>query len=234
MNNHQAWEREYQDPQFLSLGTEPLGEVKEFIKWLKKQIRTYPEQFPVKLPDFSVLDLGCGNGKNLNYIVEHFAESGVGYDVSETAIREAVKTAPRGVVYEVRSIAESFPLADHSIDLALDVTASNSLNEGERGKFLAAISRALKPSSYLFTRALCKDGDTNAKNLIKQFPGPEKDTYVLGATGITERVFTKADLIATYEPYFEIVHLEKTTGYQRWNNQSYKRNYWIMYAKLKP
>lgn len=233
MNNHQAWEQEYQDPQFLSLGTEPLGEVKDFIKWLKKQIRTYPEQFPVALPDFSVLDLGCGNGKNLNYIIEHFAQSGIGYDISETAIKEARKAAPVGAEYAVRSIADPFLIDDKSIDLVLDVTASNSLNEKERGKFLSEISRVLKPGSYLFTRALCKDGDTNAKNLIKQFPGIEKDTYVLGTTGITERAFSKEDLLATYEPYFEIVHLEKTTGYQRWNNQSYKRNYWIMYAKLK-
>ena len=233
MNNHQAWEREYQDPQFLSLGTEPLGEVKDLIKWLKKQIRTYPEQFPVTLPDFSVLDLGCGNGKNLNYIVEHFAQTGIGYDISETAIKEARKAAPVGAEYAVRSIADPFLLSDKSVDLVLDVTASNSLSEKERGKFLKEISRVLKPGSYLFTRALCRDGDTNAKNLIKQFPGTEKDTYVLGTTGITERAFSKEDLLATYEPYFEIVHLEKTTGYQRWNNQSYKRNYWIMYAKLK-
>lgn len=234
MNNHRAWEQEYRNPQFLSLGTEPLGEVKDFIKWLKKRIRTYPEEFPIKLPDFTVLDLGCGNGKNLNYIVEHFVQSGVGYDVSATAIAEAQKGAPTGAMYEVRSIAERFPVADRAIDLVLDVTASNSLSEEERGKFLSEISRVLKPNSYLFTRALCKDGDTNAKNLIKQFPGSEKDTYVLGTTGITERAFSKEDLLATYEPYFEIVHLEKTSGYQRWNNQSYKRNYWIMYAKLKP
>jgi SAM-dependent methyltransferase len=227
MNNDRAWEQEYQNPQFLTLGTEPLADVRDFIKWLRRKQK-------VDTTEFTVLDLGCGNGKNLNYIVDLFAKQGIGYDISPTAInhaRELAGTLP--VTYEVRSISDTFPLEDASIDLVMDVTASNSLNEGERAKFLKEISRVLKPGSYCFTRALCKDGDENAKNLIKDFPGSEHDTYVLAETGITERVFSKQDFIDTYSPYFEIVELDKKTGYQRWGNQKYKRNYWLAYLKIK-
>lgn len=227
MNNDQAWEREYQNPQFLTLGTEPLADVRDFVKWLRRKQK-------VDMTEFTVLDLGCGNGKNLNYTVDLFAKRGIGYDISTTAINHA-RALAQGlpIIYEVRSISDTFPLEDNSIDLVLDVTASNSLNEGERAKFLKEISRVLKPDSYCFTRALCKDGDDNAKQLIKDFPGTEQDTYILAETGITERVFSKQDFIDTYSNYFEIVELEKKTGYQRWGNQKYKRNYWLAYLKIK-
>lgn len=227
MNNDRAWEQEYQNPQFLTLGTEPLADVRDFIKWLRRKQK-------IDTTEFTVLDLGCGNGKNLNYIVDMFAKQGIGYDISPTAIAHARELAGTiAVSYEVRSISEPFPLKDNSVDLVLDVTASNSLNEQARAKFLSEISRVLKPSSYCFTRALCKDGDDNAKNLIKEFPGKEHDTYILSGTGITERVFSKQDFIDLYSQYFEIIELEKKTGYQRWGNQKYKRNYWLAYLKLK-
>ena len=227
MNNDQAWEQEYQQPQFLTLGTEPLTVVKEFCKWLRRDEK-------VELEKCTVLDLGCGNGKNVKYFVEGYAKSGIGYDISKTAIVAAKKLSEGlEIKYEVRSIGEKFPLENESVDIILDVTSSNSLSESEREVYLQETQRVLKPGGYLFVRALCLDGDKNAKQLIKENPGSEKDTYILPNVGVTERVFTKQDLVDTYGKYFEIVRLEKVEGYQKWGNQSYKRNYWVMYAKMK-
>lgn len=227
MNNHHAWEQEYKQPQFLTLGTEPLTVVKEFCKWLRREEK-------VDLEKCTVLDLGCGNGKNVKYFVEGYAQSGIGYDISKTAISTAKKLSEGlDITYEVRSIGETFPLENKSIDIVLDVTSSNSLNESEREIYLQEISRVLKSGGCLFVRTLCLDGDKNAKQLLKDYPGGEQDTYVLPGVGVTERVYSQQDLKTTYEKYFEILHLEKTTGYQKWGNQSYKRNYWVMYAKMK-
>ena len=227
MNNDQAWEQEYQQPQFLTLGTEPLTVVKEFCKWLRRDEK-------VELEKCTVLDLGCGNGKNVKYFVEGYAKSGIGYDISKTAIVAAKKLSEGlEIKYEVRSIGEKFPLENESVDIILDVTSSNSLSESEREVYLQETQRVLKPGGYLFVRALCLDGDKNAKQLIKENPGSEKDTYILPNVGVTERVFTKQDLVDTYGKYLEIVRLEKVEGYQKWGNQSYKRNYWVMYAKMK-
>ena len=231
--NALAWESEYKNPKFLTLGTEPLSDVREFAKWLRRKQK-------VDMADFAVLDLGCGNGKNLNYLVEEFAKSGIGYDISPTAVAHATRDAQvRGlghsVRYEVRSIGDAFPLADESVDIVLDVTSSNSLNEKERAIYLSEVSRVLKTGGYFFVRALCKDGDTNAKNLIKESPGSEHDTYILPDVGVTERVFSKEDFTATYDRSqggsFELLSLEKTSGYQKWGGQSYKRNYWIAYLR---
>ena len=192
MNNDQAWEQEYQQPQFLTLGTEPLTVVKEFCKWLRRDEK-------VELEKCTVLDLGCGNGKNVKYFVEGYAKSGIGYDISKTAIVAAKKLSEGlEIKYEVRSIGEKFPLENESVDIILDVTSSNSLSESEREVYLQETQRVLKPGGYLFVRALCLDGDKNAKQLIKENPGSEKDTYILPNVGVTERVFTKQDLVDTY------------------------------------
>jgi SAM-dependent methyltransferase len=228
MTNGQAWESEYNKPQFLTLGTEPLSVVKDFMKWIKKERRKNPSDFSAPLDTWTVLDLGCGNGKNLKYVIENYCESGIGYDISKTAIDQAKKlSGDLNINYEVRSIGEKLPLENESVDIILDVTSSNSLNESEREIYLQEMKRVLKSGGYIFVRALCLDGDKNAKQLIKEFPGTEKDTYVLPDVGVTERVFTKEDFITTYGAYFKNLHLEKVEGYQKWGNQSYKRNYWI-------
>lgn len=227
MNNNQAWEKEYQQPQFLTLGTEPLAVVKDFCKWLRRDEK-------VDLEKWVVLDLGCGNGKNVKYFIEGYAKSGIGYDISKTAIAAAKKLSEGlDINYEVRSIGEKLPLENESVDIILDVTSSNSLNESEREIYLQETKRVLKRDGYLFVRALCLDGDKNARQLIKENPGLEKDTYILPGVGVTERVFSRQDVMDTYGKYFDVVLLEKTEGYQKWGNQSYKRNYWVIYAKMK-
>jgi SAM-dependent methyltransferase len=226
------WESEYRNPQFITLGTEPLSDIRDFMKWIKKWVRKNPADFSAPITDWAVFDAGCGNGKNLNYIVENFCEAGIGYDISETAISLAKKLAGDiPIRYEVRSIGNDFDIPDTSIDLVIDATSSHVLSTSERGKFLKEISRVIKPSGFYFLRTLAIEGDTNAKNLIKQFPGNEPNTYVLPGTGMTERVFSKSDIERDFGNDFKILHIEKTTGYQKWGNQSYKRNYWVVYLQ---
>jgi len=221
------WESEYRNPQFITLGTEPINAVREFAKWLRRKQK-------VDMSDFVVFDAGCGNGKHIKYLVENFCESGIGYDISQTAIRQANELkGDLHIEYFVKSIGSPFDIDNESIDLVIDATSSHALNLDERGKFLSEISRVLKPGGYMFLRTLALDGDTNAKNLIKQFPGIEPNTYVLPATEMTERVFSKSDLESDYAEDFTILNIEKTTGYQKWGNQSYKRNYWIVYLQKK-
>jgi hypothetical protein len=45
--------------------------------------------------------------------------------------------------------------------------------------------------------------------------------------GLTERVFSKEDLIKMYSIFGEPLYLKKETHYTKFNNQSYKRNFWV-------
>ena len=115
--------------------------------------------------------------------------------------------------------------------MIIDVVSSNSLNNLERKIYLHETHRVLKPEGYFFVKALCLDGDKNAKNLLKSSPWQEKNTYTIKELNLTERVFSEDDFINTYEKYFDITKLEKKTTYTRFNNRSYKRNFWIAYLQ---
>jgi predicted SAM-dependent methyltransferase len=133
--------------------------------------------------------------------------------------------------FELRSIHTASRLKDDSIDIILDITSSNSLDEKGRAIYLKEMHRVLKSGGYIFVRALCKDGNTNVKNLLKNSPGKEYDTYYIKEMDLTERVFSRVDIIDMYSKYFEILKLEKKTSYPKMDGRIYKRDYWLMYLK---
>jgi SAM-dependent methyltransferase len=228
MAQRDIWEKEYKKQQLMTNGDKPQQDTLDFIKHIRKEHK-------VAIENTTVLDLGCGTGRNSNY----FAELGAtvtGIEISKTALQLARDRAHEKnltVTYIHQSMGEKLPLADASCDIVIDVTSSNSLTEAERAIYLSETNRVLKPSGHFFVKALCKDGDHNAKNLIKLSPGPEKDTYIMPQLKLTERVWTKEDFTNYYSQFFTISYLEKKTNYSRLNNQSYKRNFWLAYLTQK-
>lgn len=219
MQEH-IWEKEYQNPQLVTLSNEPAQSFKDFVRFLRKEQK-------IELSHLSILDLGCGNAKNSFYLAEQGLNNKiVGIEISETALKHAKLLAPKGEFLK-QSIGRPLPFEDAAFHIILDVTSSNSLSEPEREVYLKEIQRLLKPSGYLFVRALCKDGDKNAQTLLKTNPGKEKDTYIMPDLGLTERVFSKEDLLATYSFFGEPLYLDKETHYTKFNGRSYKRNFWV-------
>lgn len=219
MQEH-IWEKEYRDPILVTLSNVPAACVKDFVRFLRKDRK-------LELDNLNILDLGCGNGKNSFYIAEQGLNNKiVGIEISDTALKHARELAPAGNFIK-QSIGTPLNFPDASFDIILDVTSSNSLNENERAIYLKEISRLLKPGGYLFVRALCKDGDKNAQNLLVAHPGKEKDTYTLPGVGLTERVFSKEDFLKTYEQFGLPLYIEKETHYTKYNGQPYKRNFWV-------
>lgn len=225
MQEH-IWEKEYRDPKLVSLSTVPAQCVKDFVRYLRRECHR-------DLSSLHILDLGCGNGKNSLYISEQgFENHVVGIDISETALSHARNLMPQDIFLH-QSIGKKLPCTNETFDIALDVTASNSLTEVERTVYISETHRVLKPQGYLFVRALCKDGDTNAKNLLKTFPGKEIDTYIMPGLGLTERVFSKEDFINLYTPLFDILYMDKETHYTQFQGKSFKRNFWVVALRKK-
>ena len=224
-----AWEKEYRKPKLVTGGDEPQTCVKDFVRFLRKEER-------VNLDGLRVLDLGSGGGKNSVYLAEHGAII-TGMEIADTAIEKArARVRELGlpissITFLKHSIGAPYPFTDHSFDVLLDITSSNSLDQSERSIYLKECHRVLAPGGHFFVRALCKDGDENAKNLLKQSPGPEPETYYMPGLDLFERVWSREDFLATYSPLFTIQSLEKSTQYTRFNNQSYKRNFWLAYLK---
>ncbi len=224
MNQGNVWEKEYRNPKLVTKNDGPQMDTLRFFKFLKKE-----EKFI--LEGKNILDLGCGTGRNSNYLAD-LGNNVIGIEISKTALtiaRERAEEKGVKVDYRLGDIGEKFDIKDNSIDVVLDVTSSNSLNEKSREVYLEESNRVLKNGGYMFVRALCKDGNKNVKNLLKQSPGSEYDTYVIKEIGLIERVFSREDFIKTYSKYFKILHLEKKTNYATFNNRIYKRDYWLGY-----
>ncbi len=223
-----AWEKEYKKPKMITNSEEPAIAFKNFVKWLKRKEG-------IDLSSLKVLDLGAGTGKNAIYLAEREANV-IGIELSKEAVRISKERAKmRGVSVDFRegSFGEDFPFAENSFDLVLDVTSSNSLNEKEREVYLKESARVLKSGGYMFVRALCKDADKNALNLLKISPGKEHDTYFMPELSLYERVFSRADFENMYKDNFEILKLEKDSSYTTVSDRKYKRNFWLAYLKKK-
>ena len=224
MNQEKVWEREYQKSQLLTKDDKPQNDILRFLKYLKKE-----QNFIVE--NLNILDIGAGTGRNGNYLAE-LSNNVIGLEISNTALKlanERAKSLSVNAKYLKQDIGVPYPLENNYFDLALDVISSNSLNEAGREIYFKEVSRVLKSGGWFFVKALCKDGDDNAKNLLKISPGKEYDTYIMKELGLTERVFSREDFIKTYSPNFLIISLEKKTTYSQMNNRSYKRNFWIGY-----
>ncbi len=236
--SHQGniWDREYRNPVFVTKNDGPQADTKRFLKFLKKE-----EKY--KVEDKTILDLGFGTGRNANYLAE-LGNEVIGIEISKNALeiaRARARELGLSVLYRLGDIGEKYDIEDNSVDIVLDVTSSNSLDEKGREAYLKETYRVLKSGGparhnvrstlggYFFVRALAIDGNKNVKNLLKQSPGPEYDTYIIKEIGLTERVFSRDDFIKMYNQYFKILHLEKKTNYATFNNRIYKRDYWLCY-----
>lgn len=221
-----AWEREYRNPQLVTKDEKPQKDILRFLKFLKKEEG-------ILLEGLRILDLGSGTGRNANYAAG-MGNTVTGFEISQTAIglaRARAEALGLFVEYRHQNIGAKYPFDDEVFDLILDITSSNSLNEKEREIYLSETHRVLKGGGYFFVKTLCKDGDKNAKTLLKKYPGSEPDTYVYKDMGLTERVWSEQDFRKRYSKYFTVIRLLKKTSYTRFKNQSYKRNFWLAVLK---
>ena len=167
------WNREYKTSEHLALSTAPSEDLEKFTRFLERE---YKREF---LNAYArVLDLGCGNGRNLIYLAQAYGMKGVGYDISDEAIKQA-RLASEGlpISYEVRSIAEPLPLPDGSQTFVLDMMTSHFLRKAEREALREEIVRVLRPGGWLFFKSFLADEDMHVKRLFKGSPADEPGAY---------------------------------------------------------
>lgn len=225
-NQGNAWEKEYKNLKLMTGDYKPQSDTLRFLKFLKKE-----QKF--KVEEKVILDLGCGTGRNSNYLAEK-GNKVIGIEISKTALEIARKKAEEmgvEVDYRLGDIGMTYNIPSNSIDVVLDVTSSNSLDEVGRENYLKETYRVLKQSEYFFVRALAKDGNKNVKNLLEKSHGKEYDTYYIPELDLTERVFSKEDFMKMYSGYFKILSITKKTGYSTMNGRIYKRDYWLAYMQ---
>lgn len=195
------WDHEYSHADHLALSTNPSGDLAKFTRWIERRERT-----DILSPDASVLDVGCGNGRNLIFLSKTFGVKGHGFDISKNAVAQAV-TASEGLPlsFNTQSASNLLPVEDESQSLVLDMMTSHFLNKKERETLRNEIYRVLKPGGFLFMKTFLGDGDLHTKRLLETEPGKEPGSYVHPVIGVPEYVYFEDVLIPFLEEKF-IVH----------------------------
>ena len=219
------WDKEYKTGKHLALSDNPSEDLIKFTRWLERQ---HKEQY-LNLFTF-VLDLGCGNGRNLVYLARTFGMKGIGYDTSDEAIAQA-KIASEGlpIEYQTRSITDPLPLADQSQTLILDMMTSHFLKADDRKNLLTEIARVLKPGGWLFFKTFLRDEDEHAERLLRKNPAEEAGSYIHPKIGIAEHVFSEIEIENVLSNQFAIQKITKSHGHLR-RNQPFKRRSISVYA----
>jgi SAM-dependent methyltransferase len=181
------WDNEYKNANHLKLSTDHSEDLEKFTRWVIREKRE-----DVLTPPASVLDVGCGNGRNLIFLARQFGLSGTGYDISTAAVAQA-KAASEGLdlTYQARSIAGSLELPDNSQTLVLDMMTSHFLNEAERRFLRDELFRVLRPGGFVFMKTFLADGDLHTRRLLKDAPAKEENTYIHPVIGVPEYVYSE-------------------------------------------
>ncbi len=202
----QFWNEEYKTSEHLALSTNPSEDLEKFTRWMERE---YGREF--LNPIAKALDIGTGNGRNLIYLSEAFGMRGVGYDISEVAIKEAIKNAEDlPLEFGVRPMQETIPLEDETITLTLDMMASHFMRKAERDALLQEIVRVLKSGGWLFFKSFLADEDLHVKRLLKEHPADEEGAYVHPKIGVYEYVWTEEAAKEFFAPYFHIHKIQKS------------------------
>ncbi len=207
MSQHKKfWNDEYKSGKHLQLSDEPAEDLEKFCRW---QERNFGRRFlnPLAL----ALDLGSGNGRNLIYLAQNFNVRGLGYDISDVAIKQAEAASKElPIKYVVRSIEGLLDVKDNSVTFVLDMMTSHFLREKEREVLRSEILRVLKPGGWCFFKSFLSDQDMHARRLLKENPADEADAYIHPELGVYEHVWTEQSLHDFFSPYFNIQKLERS------------------------
>jgi len=220
------WDAEYKEGGHLALSVNQSEDLEKFTRW---HLREYGKE-TLNITS-SVLDIGCGNGRNLIWIAENFGMRGVGYDISSQAVAQARKRSIElnlNLTYEARSIAGDIPLPSNSQSLVLDMMTSHFLKADERAHLIHEIYRVLRPGGFLFYKTFLLDEDIHAKRMILENPTDEKNTYIHPKIGVPEHVSTQEEIEDLYGKFFTIHKIQKS---HRHRGKGAKRRSIVVYLE---
>lgn len=185
------WDREYTNPEHLKLSENESEDLAKFTRWIIRRDRG-----DILAQQASVIDAGCGNGRNLIYLAREFGMHGIGVDLSSAAIAQAKKASTDfNISYTIGSAGDPLPTEDNSQTLALDMMTSHFLDKVGREQLRDELFRSLVPGGYLFMKTFLKDKDLHTARLLQEFPGKEDGTYIHPVMGVAEYVYTEEELV---------------------------------------
>lgn len=98
-----------------------------------------------------VVDIGCGFGRNSNYL-ESQGVNAIGININSEELETAKEKAQEKELNTkfIKGNATELPLEDSSCDVVLDTGCSHMLNSADQIKAEKEQARVIKPGGYLF------------------------------------------------------------------------------------
>ncbi len=227
--NKEFWDKEYKNAEHLDLSNEPSNELKTFLEALYKEYRgsIFDEHS-------RFLDLGCGNGRNSFLLANFFKMTGVAYDISGHAVKQARRRlAGKRVLCKERSIAGSYSdIETGSMNLVIDMMTSHFLHKAERDMMLSEIDRVLSSDGYFLIKTFLRDGDLHTPRLLRENPADEEGAYIHPKFGLYEYVWREEDLIEWLSQYFVIKYINRSHQHKR-NGEAFKRRFIVIACEKK-
>ncbi len=215
------WNKEYAVPKHLTLSDEPSEDLVTFARWADRNSEWPP--FP---QGGMVVDIGCGNGRNLIAVCKSGNMKGYGVDISDVAIEQAKKASKElltPIEWRVGDLSDPIPLPDQSVDVVLDMMSSHHLDKAGRTALIQEIVRVMKPFGWFFFKTHVKEGDLHAKRLLKDHPGKEENTYIHPRMGTPEYIWTEDEIHKAFSTYFKIHKVNKSYRHVTKDGKAHKR-----------
>ncbi len=221
------WDTEYTNPQHLKLSDNVSEDLAKFTRWLGRN----DESAHLLTAGNSVVDAGCGNGRNLIFLAREFGLKGFGVDISSAAIAQAKKlSTDLPINYVVGSAGDLLPVPDESQALVLDMMTSHFLERAGREQLRDELFRVLTPGGYIFMKTFLKDEDLHTARLLKDFPSTEEGAYIHPVMGVAEYVYSEEELVAFLSEKFIVRKIYRSHKHA-FHGQARKRRTISIYAE---
>ncbi|MGZ3617262.1 MAG: class I SAM-dependent methyltransferase [Ktedonobacteraceae bacterium] len=136
-----------------------------------------------------VLDVGCGTGRLLRRAYRYWPEAQlIGVDPADGMIERAKLLTPNATFYT--SMAESLPLQDNSVDLALSTTSFHHWQDQAAG--IREIARVLRPGGIFMLVDISLPESLGGVFLLSRFHSPAQMRTLFDQAGL--RVQTQQKL----------------------------------------
>ncbi len=230
-NDKKFWNKEYKNSEHLKLSVEPSEELVIFTNWIEKELGRGA------LSMMNILDVGCGNGRNLAYLNKEFGSSGFGYDISVEAINQAKKEYKdlTKINFETGDLRDPINQGDETFDLVLDLMVSHHLTKEEHKKYFSEILRIMKKDGWLLWKTFLRDDDVHAKKMIRDSKAkglsPDDNGYIHPEFGFYEYVWSEEELREYVEPYFKVHTTRRSQAHK--GHGYHKRRYIVLYLERK-
>ena len=213
------WNSQYTNATHLELSEEPAEDLQKFCRYLIRKSGKSQLNVTTK-----VVDMGCGNGRNIIYLAKEFGVHGIGYDASSVAIEDAKRRAEGlPLTFTVQSLADPIPLPDGRATIVLDMMASHVLKREERETLLYETLRVLRPNGWLFFKTFILEEDLNAERMLREFPADEPGMYIHPEIGVPEYVWTVPEIKRFFGDFYTIHKIEKSHKHRHADGRAWKR-----------